>query len=39
MFASADVAEPVDATDLSKLSALAETLDVELLKFGEGFLR
>jgi len=34
--ARADVAELVDATDLSNLSAPGETLDVEPLKFGEG---
>jgi len=31
----AGVAELVDATDLNDLSALVETPDVELLKFGE----
>lgn len=31
----AGVAKLVDATDLNQLSALEETSDVELLKFGE----
>ncbi len=33
--ALAGVAKSVDATDLNTLSALRETEDVELLKFGE----